>query len=139
MIARLRVRLVFTAVFATAICGGCRQEGPDVAPVSGMVTLDGEPLEGATVLFQPASGRPSRGTTDNRGHYELSYTQDRAGAVVGPHTVHITTAETITQDDGTMTATPERVPERYNRSSELTVEVPAGGTDSADFQLESDA
>ena len=30
---------------------------PKIAPVSGVVTLDGQPLPEAEILFQPASGR----------------------------------------------------------------------------------
>lgn len=38
-------------------CTGCsKQFGIDVVPVTGVVTLDGVPVDGATVLFSPVSG-----------------------------------------------------------------------------------
>ena len=48
---------------------GCGQRGPVVEMVEGVVLLDGQPVEGATVLFSPdaggaADGLPAVGRTD---------------------------------------------------------------------------
>jgi hypothetical protein len=40
---------------------GCGHRGPAVEMVEGMVLLDGQPVEGATVLFSPESGGPAGG------------------------------------------------------------------------------
>jgi len=48
---------LFTAVLATAGCSRL----PDLAPVSGRVTLDGQPLEFGGMMFQPSCvSRPRR-------------------------------------------------------------------------------
>jgi hypothetical protein len=51
-------------------------EGPDLSnmvPVSGVVTLNGEPLAGAVVTFLPPQWSTGIGETDAKGRYSLSY------------------------------------------------------------------
>ena len=54
-------------------------------PVSGTVTLDGKPVEGATVYFyvvgDALEGRPAQGATDKDGEFHLSTLGDRDGAL----------------------------------------------------------
>ena len=65
---------------------GCGPGGPDLAPVTGVVMLDGSPVEGASVLFAPeAGGRPAEGGTDQQGHFALSTFEPGDGALVGRH------------------------------------------------------
>ena len=60
---------------------GCSKSGPQIAPVHGVVKLDGQPLANADVQFQPdGSQRPSSGRTDANGHYELMYKRGQPGA-----------------------------------------------------------
>jgi hypothetical protein len=69
-------------------CGG--SDLPELGEVSGVVTLDGEPLPNAIVEFQPsAEGRPSSAETDEEGRYELLYLIDAPGALLGEHTVRV--------------------------------------------------
>ena len=61
------------AVGCLAGCGGA-DDGFAYQPVSGVVTVDGEPVAGLTVSFAPQtaaleSGRPSVATTDEEGRY----------------------------------------------------------------------
>jgi hypothetical protein len=59
---------VFLLALATAGCGSQY----DLHPVTGKVTLDGNPLENAVVTFQSVSGGTSAsGTTDASGVYSL--------------------------------------------------------------------
>src|SRR5262245_55214317 len=72
--------------------GGCGDANMKVAPVSGMVTLDGAPLRSASVTFQPKDGgRPSFGVTNDQGRYTLEYSLETLGAQVGTCSVRITT------------------------------------------------
>src|SRR3954471_17374265 len=81
----------FTAASALALatlaagCGG-RQTTPAPVPVSGAVTFDGRPLEGADVIFYPEDsnhvGTPGRGRTGPGGRYK-AWTRDRWGVVPG--------------------------------------------------------
>ena len=47
------------AVFTGSGCSNNPANYPEVADVVGTVTLDGKPLEGASITFAPQSGRSS--------------------------------------------------------------------------------
>ncbi|NIP86928.1 MAG: carboxypeptidase regulatory-like domain-containing protein [Planctomycetales bacterium] len=79
----------FLSLVLLAGCGGNPADYPETAPVTGTVTLDGAPLEGASINFVPATGRSSSGKTDAQGRYELHYTGTIEGAMLGPHRVMI--------------------------------------------------
>jgi len=79
-----------------AFLPGCG-DGRQYVPVSGLVTLDGQPLRDVNLLFEPLSGSgknapgaPSIGQTNAEGHYALNCPlTNRVGAVVGRHQVSI--------------------------------------------------
>ncbi|WP_439630851.1 hypothetical protein [Gemmata sp.] len=139
-----RIGVAGVALLAAA----CGRE-PAYAPVSGRVTLDGKPLADAAVVFQPtgrgrddAGGYGSSGKTDKDGRFTLRVAGpvEAAGALVGPHRVSVTTrvAESAPgSDEIDSKKGGERVPARYNANSELTFEVPAVGTTTADLDLKS--
>ena len=100
---------------------GCGSDRPPLAPVGGVVTLDGKPLADAEVIFTPETGRHSTARTDAEGRYELEYLPDVPGAVLGPHTVRISRFDPDTLIDS--------VPPKYNSQSELTAEVSKGSNE----------
>ena len=104
------------------ILSGCRRTDVNVVPVSGVVTLDGIPVDAAYVTFMPGNGRPSVGRTDGEGRYSLGFTAKRKGAVIGTHRVMVTTKQDAMPDLGIVGA-PERIPDWYNTKSELEIEV----------------
>ncbi|NUQ64626.1 MAG: carboxypeptidase regulatory-like domain-containing protein [Pirellulales bacterium] len=116
------------------LLNGCGSTGPELAAVSGIVTLDGQPLAGATVEFQPPKGSPSTGVTDSSGAYRLAYTARKQGAMLGKHSVRITFVAEKTDAEGNSVASPQLLPPKYNRNSELTAEVKPG-SNKLDFQL----
>jgi hypothetical protein len=64
---------------------GCTKGGaekPKLVPVQGTVTMDGQPLVGASVMF----GGVALGETDANGHYELSKGKEK-GVPAGDYTV----------------------------------------------------
>lgn len=121
-------------------CVGCGPSGPKLVDVTGSVTLDGKPVPNAIVTFNPdfAGGSNSLGKTDANGKYQLEFSQDRKGALVGKHLVEIVTKKVAASD---MPDTGEPVanqyvaiPAKYRKRGALTVEV----TDSSniiDFPL----
>ncbi|WP_146118550.1 DUF4198 domain-containing protein [Blastopirellula marina] len=78
---------------------GCSSES--YVPVSGVVELDGKPLEDAKLIFEPmgdaqgiANGKPSYGRTDASGAFTLHCPQeDVEGAAIGEHRVRIVTTK----------------------------------------------
>jgi hypothetical protein len=75
------------------VAGGCNRSGLNLAPVEGVVKHKGTPLEGAGVLFLPASGPFAMGTTDANGKFTLM-TANEDGALVGEHRVIISKTQT---------------------------------------------
>ena len=74
---------------ATSIFAGCNDS--KIGTVSGVVLIDGEPIEMASISFYPAVGRASVGRTNDKGEYVLNYTRGRKGALIGNHKVTIST------------------------------------------------
>jgi hypothetical protein len=72
-----------------ALLAGCGKPGPDVAPVSGRVTLDGQPLEFAIVTFHADGKSPATSGTNKDGRYELIYKRGVMGAPLGMNKVTI--------------------------------------------------
>ena len=123
-------------VAAAGCFGPPRADYSDVGlvDVSGTVTLDGEPLEGAVVRFFDvgAPGKYSFAQTDANGYYELQFNTEAAGVLPGGKEVLISTAATGPEVKGG--GGPERVPARYNRDTEL-VEVVEEGVSSQTFDF----
>ncbi len=131
---RPRGYVVVAALLALTWAIGCGSRR--TAPVSGRVTINGQPVEGIIVYFSPVAGSdpmnagvPSRGRTTAEGHFTLStmdVKKDYPGALVGTHTV--------TMDD-------ERTFEKLNTKSRVltgwqtTFEVTTQGSDKADFEI----
>lgn len=121
-------------VLSTLLILGCGQSSdrPETGEVSGVVTLDGDPLPEARVVFAPTEGgQSSEATTDANGHYELVYRGDEMGAKVGEHKVYVSTFEEEYLDDtGKMIGGREElVPQQYNTNTTLTKEVKPGAND----------
>jgi hypothetical protein len=138
---RLLVGLLLVSLF------GCKPY--QVAQVAGKVTLDGKPLAKASITFapmaskgNPAPGPTATGLTDADGRYQLIFDKNTPGAVVGKCRVYITSVVgdgTVEERDGgpPVKRVKDRVPAKYNLNTELTYDVPAGGSDRANFELTS--
>lgn len=133
-------------VLLTAI--GCGGKPYQLAQVSGKVTLDGVPLPNASVTFVPMAskenqnpGPTAQGKTDAGGRFKLDVDPATPGAVVGKCRIYITTVisepTAADRDAGGVPKIKDKVPPRYNIQTELTFDVPAGGTDQANFELKS--
>ena len=135
--------LCFFPLLVSLLAAGCGGSGPALAPVEGRVTLDGKPLPGARVEFDPdtelvaygkSSSSTSYGTTDSGGRYQLKYTGEQDGAMVGKHLVRISTRNMTVDAEGKEVLVPEQLPTKYNVKSELTAEVKPG-SNKIDFPL----
>lgn len=137
-----------TYLLATATCfvvmSGCTGgRGPDysvleLAEVNGVVKLDGQPLEGAKVVFREANHRPPRqsyATTVADGSYRLKYDKGVFGCLPGEMVVRITLDRRGEGDDGP--AQDSKIPARYNSKSELNRTVEPNGDHTFDFELTS--
>ncbi len=130
--------LAFVAVIG---CGGGGDDLPDVVPVSGKVTLNGEPLKGAAVTFI-GSGRPCYGATSDDGTYTIKDLNGREGCPVGKYKVIISKytmpdGSPLGEDPEAGAQGVERLPPKYSSDEKttLTADVPEGGK-TFDFALE---
>ncbi len=90
--------LVLTAVALAMVTGCSRGDGrPKTYPVTGTVTLNGTPVDGATVVFVPKSPaqpgaqgpQAATGTTDASGKYVLGTFARGDGAIPGEYLVRV--------------------------------------------------
>lgn len=83
-------RLGLGVVLVLGCVVGCGDSGTlPTVKVSGTVTYNGQPVEGASVAFVPEKGPPASGETDASGKFTLSTFETGDGAVPGKHTVLI--------------------------------------------------
>lgn len=109
----------------TSGCGGV-SDMPELADVSGTVTMDGKPVVGIIILFKPDKGRPAMGTTDAEGKYTLEYLHDEVGTKVGPSTVSF---------EWPIGASGPPIPAKYGTNSTEKVDVIPGKKNVFDFDL----
>ncbi len=147
-------------VLALSGCG--EEQPPEVVPVSGTVTQNGQPLADVIVKFYPKAGAPvASGVTGEDGRFQLSSFQRHDGAVAGEHEVGVympkteadraiadrRSPEEITQamekdaQSGAAEGTAEKespIPERYAdpKQSKLTATVSPGGQNDFPFDLQ---
>jgi hypothetical protein len=137
----LRLTLILApAVFLLGGCGG----GGDLAPVSGVVTLNGKPTAEIAVTFQPVPAESTKtpppsafGVTDQNGRYTLTVLDgNRKGASVGKNQVRICAYVVGDSDDPNRPKAKIRIPGRY-WDEPADFDVPPSGTDAANFDLKS--
>jgi hypothetical protein len=110
-------------VIALVGCGS----GVELGGVKGRVTKNGQPQPKMWVEFRPAAGgRPAEGYTDSGGQYELRYTGERAGALVGTHRVRVLSGGELDSRDNQLS------PRKEVHSREVKVE---SGTNTVDIEL----
>ncbi|MCC9606802.1 carboxypeptidase-like regulatory domain-containing protein [Blastopirellula sp. JC732] len=139
-----------------SVIGGCGSDAGMLKTeyVAGIVTLDGAPVQGATVMFSPTTkevGTPANGFTNAAGRYELTVVMPGAGmsapinggTLSGEYMVSIakSTAEETPEDGPVAPKMPKltyHVPKKYSnpRTSGLTATVSAGKND-IPFELSS--
>lgn len=144
---RLALLVAVTANFSF----GCGPSGPRLVPVSGKLTLNGAPLEGATVTFAPAPTNPvltPGGASSSSGGSFTVKSGDDEGLAPGKYKVLVTKSSLKNgakvpdefKDDPMMAVTSgltiESLPAEYGNAdtSPLSLEVPNEGG-SFDFDV----
>lgn len=88
-----RMLYLYPLILVAGVMWGCGSESdglPPRAPVSGTVTLDGEPLAFAMVTFHPdGEGNPGNASTREDGSYTVSTYHSQDGAIIGKHVVTV--------------------------------------------------
>ena len=164
MLNRFFINIVVAAILVT----GCDspQTATTISPsVSGRITLDGEPLMNAKIVFVPQKLMDqfrevipmAYGVTDDKGKFKLTLSDGSSKIHDGDYRVIISKQmrdsdeqrlrlsdlvdefENLVPADFTMFGNQgirdELLPERYNENTILTFKVKPGGSKSADFDL----
>jgi hypothetical protein len=130
-LSRCWVLLLASLVPLAAGCGG----NANVLRVTGTVRSAGKPVPNLLVHFVPEQGRPSWGSTDEQGAFELSFDRKTKGALRGRHKVFVTyrprdAAEemVVSQNESALPAGLRLILKRYSeRETTLQVEITKEG------------
>ena len=149
-----------SAVCSVALLFGCGKG--EYSPVSGTITVNGQPTANVRVVFAPMAsassnspGPPSIGVTDDAGRYVLEARDEKLGAVPGSHRVSFKYADLEFVSDLKFAkgraSTKEKAAEyqaeinrvesetkkrgAISKKSATTFTVPESGVDNADFEI----
>ncbi len=142
-------RVIGRSAFASLVLSaltlvGCSSDPTPVdplprVPVSGSVTFEGAPLAEGMIQFDPVAG--SQGTSASGAVTAGAFAIEKAlGPVPGKYQVSISSrppagiaaSET---PGGTPKSKPETIPAKYNTSTTLEADIPAGGSSSLAYVL----
>jgi hypothetical protein len=137
-------QLYLLSIIFVLLLNGCSGKLP-IVPVSGTVTLDGKPLEGFQVFFQPIHGETSKpmltasGLTNAHGKFTLKTVEEnpRKGVSVGEYRVTIGWVDPDSMslgDSEPQRQPPVNIPVNIQTEGVLFT-VPPKGTPNADFYL----
>jgi hypothetical protein len=143
------LRSVLVIGFCTAVLAGCsKSKGPATIEVTGIVTLDGKPLDGANVLFSPGLGSndsrlASQTTTDGNGKFHLQTHigggNYKSGIVPGKYDVTISKLDTSAAKN-TFSPPKNLLPAKYAdaKTSPFKADVVAGQANDFPLALKSE-
>ena len=132
------VATVLTFLSIVGTLTGCSDGRPKRVEVTGTVLYQGQPVEGAHVMFTPTGARPASARTDAEGRFVLRTFDENDGAVLGTHQITISKKKFGQNPNDPYAATKSALPEKYRRTdtSGLSVEVMADGENDFTFELE---
>jgi hypothetical protein len=123
------------------VSGGCgSSDGLDRQAISGIVTLDGQPLDDGAIHLEPEMNASSTAVGATIRHGAFAITRDQ-GPIPGAYRVRIYARSGVQSPPGkgqtehTRRPMVERLPEIYNSRSELRAAVTARGPNRFPFDL----
>ena len=123
---------VWMPVVVTFVVGCGAGDLPELGEVKGIVTLDGDPVERAYLLFVPEQDAEVKvlayGVTDAEGRYQAIFRDNVDGVPTGPRKVQIYSDEGTTWRGLEFVANGRRefFPRKYNQRTQLTLDVKPG-------------
>ena len=139
----MALRLVFLVVLGMA-SSGCSGSGDELPrePVSGTVSLDGEPVADGMIQFTPSGGSGvGGGARIQAGSFSILR---ESGLVPGSYQVSINAAASPAAEPS-KSAVPKKgaqlarelIPAKYNSQTKLAVDIKKGGASDLKFDLQS--
>jgi hypothetical protein len=118
-----KLTLLFAAMAFTFT--GCGYRRPAQVKTTGTVTLDGEPVANAALMFIPDSGRPASGNTNTNGDFQVSSFGGNDGLPAGNY--RVTATKLILKD---------KYQERYDRQVERAAAEAEPGEEPEEVDIE---
>ena len=111
------INLLF--LFAVLLIVGCGDGRPERVPVSGKVTIDGQPLTTGSVMFISETSRPAVGEIQQDGTFSLFTYEANDGCIPGSYRV------SISANESTETSQKNLIPKKYfdHKTSGLSQEI----------------
>ena len=140
---KIYITFLCFALFAVSVMTGCGEqiEKKPTAPVKGVVTYQGKPLETGEIVFFPQTGEQiAHGKIQPDGSFQLTTYDEGDGAFPGTHKVSIISErdmEGVSAEDPEASLEPSYIPAKYNmqKTSGLTAVVKEGDNE-INFDLE---
>jgi hypothetical protein len=79
----------------TVLAVGCNNDFPGLVPVSGTVTIDGQPVSHGGLTVHTQGHRPSMARLDDEGQFTLTCRHPGDGVVTGTHLVTVSAEESL--------------------------------------------
>jgi len=152
----MRKLQLFVVLIVALVLTGCSAPSiPGLVPAEGIVLLDGQPVEGVSIVFTPSVGsegdRHATAISQNDGRFVL-HTVDYRGALPGRYNVVLsktTSVTTVSDEEAERLSAAGRVvpsdityhiPWKYGdvRLSGIVIEVDASGNREIRIELQSD-
>jgi hypothetical protein len=120
----------FLTLLIPATCIGCSKSPHDLAPVRGVVTIDGQPFAAGKVMFAPDAkgesrnaGRAAFGRLQPDGTFTLTSYDANDGAIVGEHWATLIRLEDASLGESASASTANALPlfSRVTYSQRITV------------------
>jgi hypothetical protein len=136
-----RTAIVGLLLAAALVLPGCGDQYGGRMPISGSVTLEGQPLDVGTIIFEPLEKGPTRAQGEVKsGQFSIPR---ESGLTPGKYLVRLTAGDgkTPTNEEAagpggsTNIISVDRIPEDWNVNSKHEVEVKADGSNTFEFPI----
>lgn len=134
---QLRSLVIITSATFIMGCGG-GEEGPKLFPVTGTVTLDGEPVPDASILFKDPTGKnKSYFASVKDGAYSTKMEAGKRKVLITANRQSKDKMVDNAAGTGKEPAMEQYLPAIYNEKSTLEIDVVSGGENQFPFDLKS--
>jgi len=144
----LYLNLLTAGMLTGSGCGSAGGNLPKTVPASGVVTLDGKPVDGAQVILVPVGEAKTGafGVTDASGRFSLRAYEEKPGAIPGEYQAQVSKTVQVrldgpkgSVDGGDPVRYEYGVPAKYTgaKTSGLTVSIPDAGNSNIQLTLTS--
>lgn len=113
--------VLFLVLSSLASITGCSDGLPGRVPVSGIVLIDGQPLETGSIMVIPTGERPAAGSLGPGGRFSLTTYELNDGVVAGTHQVTVQATERPNEST-TRWLTPKKYGEAATSGLSVTIE-----------------